>query len=209
MASAIIHLAVAKTLEKHFNIESPRDYYLGTIAPDIAKQIGENKRRSHFLVNSRDDIPNIDLFIEKYPTFKSNSFDLGYFIHLYTDKIWFSRFLPNIIAGNYLKLLDGTVLNTTPEEMQKLLYQDYTNLNVKLLDQYNMDLSLFYEDFYLPKTTIEEIPIEKLDILIDKMGLIVQNSKEEKPYSFDEYLVLDFIDKASQEILNVLNTKET
>lgn len=209
MASAIIHLAVAKTLEKYFNIESPRDYYLGTIAPDIAKQIGENKRRSHFLVNTRDDIPNIELFMKKYPAFQSNSFDLGYFIHLYTDKVWFSRFIPTFVAGNYIKLLDGTVLNTSPEEMQKLLYQDYTNLNTKLLDQYNMDLSLFYEEFYPPKTTLEEIPIEKLNILIDKMGLIIENSKEAKPYSFDEYLVLDFIDKASQEILNILNIKET
>ena len=204
MASAIIHLAVAKTLKKYLDIESSRDYYLGTIAPDIAKQIGENKRRSHFLVNSRDDIPNIELFIEKYPNFKKTSFDLGYFIHLYTDKIWFSRFLPTIVAGNSLKLLDGTVINTTPEEKQDLLYQDYTNLNVKLLDEYNMDLSLFYEDFIPPKTTIDEIPIEKLNILIDKMGLIIENSKESKPYSFDTYLILDFIDKACQEILEIL-----
>lgn len=207
MASAIIHLAVAKTLEKDLNIEIPRDYYLGSIAPDIAKQIGENKRRSHFLINTRDDIPNIELFTEKYPNFKNNSFDLGYFIHLYTDKIWFSRFMPNIYSGSgtCIKLLDGTVINSNPEEIQKLIYQDYTNLNVQLLDEYKMDLSLFYEDFIEPNTTIEEIPKDKLNILIDKMGLIIENSKEEKPYTFDSFLVLQFIDEASQEILEILN----
>ena len=42
MASAIIHLAVAKTLEKYLDIENKKDYYLGSIAPDISKQIGEN-----------------------------------------------------------------------------------------------------------------------------------------------------------------------
>ncbi|MDO5393550.1 MAG: hypothetical protein Q4F33_03020 [Mycoplasmatota bacterium] len=204
MASAIIHLAVAKTLEQYLNINNKRDYYLGTIAPDIAKLLGDNKRRSHFLINSRDDIPNIELFKEKYPKFKDNSFDLGYFIHLYTDKIWFSRFLPKIIAGNSIKLLDGTILHTTPEEMQNLMYQDYTNLNIKLLDEYNMDLSLFYEDFIIPTTSIDEIPIDKLNILIDKMGLIIENSKEEKPYSFDTYLILEFIDNACQEILEAL-----
>ena len=207
MASAIIHLAVAKTLEQYLNIENPRDYYLGSIAPDIAKQIGESKQRSHFLINSRDDIPNIELFTSKYPNFKENSFDLGYFIHLYTDKIWFSRFTSQIYSGNYIKLLDGTVITSSPEEIMKIVYQDYTNLNIQLLDEYKMDLSLFYEEFIVPNTSIEEIPKDKLNILIDKMGLIIENSKEEKPYTFDIFLVLQFIDEASQEILNILNKK--
>ena len=207
MASAIIHLAVAKTLEKNLNIENKKDYYLGSISPDISKQIGENKQKSHFLINSRDDIPKIELFINKYPNFKENSFDLGYFIHLYTDKIWFSRFMPNIWSGSgsCIKLLDGTIINSTPEEIQKLIYQDYTNLNVKLLDEYKMDLSLFYEDFQIPNTKLDEIPIDKLNILIDKMGLIIENSKEEKAYTFDTFLILQFIDEVSQEILNILN----
>lgn len=207
MASAIIHLAVAKTLERNLNIENKKDYYLGSIAPDISKQIGENKQKSHFLINSRDDIPNIELFINKYPNFKENSFDLGYFIHLYTDKIWFSRFMPNIWSGSgtCIKLLDGTIINSTPEEIQKLIYQDYTNLNVKLLDEYKMDLSLFYEDFQIPNTALDEIPVDKLNILIDKMGLIIENSKEEKAYTFDTFLILKFIDEVSQEILSILN----
>lgn len=209
MASAIIHLAVAKTLEQYLPIENTRDYYLGSIAPDISKQIGENKQRSHFLFNTRDDIPNLELFTNKYPNFKNNSFDLGYYIHLYTDRLWFSHFLPQIVNGNYIKLLDGTVIFSAPTGMQGLIYQDYTNLNVQLLDEYKMDLSLFYEDFIKPNTTIDEIPIDKLDLLIDKMGIIIENSKEEKPYSFDLYLVLDFIDKTCQEILENLNIKTT
>lgn len=204
MASAIIHLAVAKTLERNLNIENKKDYYLGSIAPDISKQIGENKRNSHFLHNSLDDIPNIELFMEKYPKFRNNSFELGYFIHLYTDKIWFEEFLSQIIAGNYLKLLDGTIINTTPEEIQNIIYQDYTNLNIQLLDEYKMDLSLFYEDFIPPKTTINEIPTNKLNLLIDKMGIIIENSKEEKPYTFDTYKVLEFIDYSSQKILEII-----
>lgn len=209
MASAIIHLAVAKTLEQYLPIENTRDYYLGSIAPDISKQIGENKQRSHFLFNTRDDIPNLELFTNKYPNFKNNSFDLGYYIHLYTDRLWFSHFLPQIVNGNYIKLLDGTVIFSAPTGMQGLIYQDYTNLNVQLLDEYKMDLSLFYKDFIKPNTTIDEIPIDKLDLLIDKMGIIIENSKEEKPYSFDLYLVLDFIDKTYQEILENLNIKTT
>lgn len=209
MASAIIHLAVAKTLENNLNVENKKDYYLGSIAPDISKQIGENKQKSHFLFNARDNIPNMELFLNKYPNYKDNSFDLGYFIHLYTDKVWFSRFMPNIYSGSgtCIKLLDGTVINSSPEEVQKILYQDYTNLNVQLLDEYKMDLSLFYEDFQIPNTKLDEIPIDKLNILIDKMGLIIENSTEEKPYTFDSFPILQFIDEVSQEILNIINKK--
>ena len=48
-----------------------------------------------------------------------------------------------------------------------------------------MDLSLFYEEFQEPKTTILEIPTYRLDILINKMGLLIANSKEEKAYTLD------------------------
>ena len=37
MASAVIHLAIAKELEKYLNIENKKDYYLGAIAPDLSK----------------------------------------------------------------------------------------------------------------------------------------------------------------------------
>ena len=55
---------------------------------------------------------------------------------------------------------------------------------------------------------LDEIPVDKLNILIDKMGVIIENSTSEKPYAFDLYLVLDFIDKTSQEILESLKPKE-
>lgn len=204
MASAIIHIAVAKILSEELTIEDKKDYYLGSIAPDLSKQINETKTKSHFLYDTKSDIPNIKMFTDKYPNFKNNSFDLGYFIHLYTDKLWFDDFLDKIIQGNSIKLLDGTVLSTTPEEMQKLLYQDYTNLNIQVIDEYNLDLSLFYEEFHIPNTTIDEIAINKLNILIDKMGVIIENSKVEKNYTFDIILIKEFIkdtvDKIREEL---------
>ena len=208
MASALIHLAVAKKLTENINIKNRKDYYLGSIAPDLSKQIGLNKISSHFLIHTKEDVPNTEMFINKYPNFMNNEFELGYFIHLYTDKLWFDGFLNNFICNNSIKLLDGTVITTTPEELQNIIYQDYTNLNIKLLDEYKMDLSLFYEDFIKPNTKLDEIPSDKLNILIDKMGLIIENSKEEKPYTFDTFLILDFIDKVSQEILEILKNRD-
>ena len=202
MASTIIHLAVAKELENKLNIKNKYDYYLGSIAPDLSKQIGESKIESHFLKNTyKESVPNIKLFTSKYPNFKNNPFDVGYYIHLYTDKIWFEDFMDEIAFQNSVKLLDGTILEVkNRDEIQQLIYSDYTNINIELIDEYNLDLSLFYEEFKTPKTKIEEIQVDKLNFLINKMGILIENSKEEKLYTFDIFNIKEFIEKTVKEI---------
>lgn len=204
MASAIIHLAVAKKLLDYIKVENKKDYLLGSIAPDISKQIGSSKVSSHFLIKTKPDVPNIQMFINKYPNFINNSFDLGYFVHLYTDKLWFDGFLEHFIYNNSIKLLDGTIIETTKEEMQNMVYSDYTNMNIELIDKYEMDLSLFYEEFQIPKTNILEIPTYRLDILINKMGILISNSKQEKAYTLDINQVEQFIDYTCNEIIKKL-----
>ena len=201
MASALIHIAIAKVLENKLNIDNKKDYYLGSIAPDISKQIGAKRDISHFSQNMKDGIPNIDLFVKRYPTFKYNSFTLGYFTHLYVDKLWREDAFSKVLNENSIKLLDGTIVDTTPEEIKELIYSDYTTLNRDLIDTYNLDLSLFYEDFQIPDTMLNEIPINKLDILINKMGIIIENSKKEKQYIIDKFLVEEFIDNCTKELL--------
>lgn len=204
MASAIIHLAVAKELEKYLNVKNKYDYYLGTIAPDLAKQIGRTKHESHFIYNTRENIPNIKKFTDKYKYFYKNDFELGYYIHLYTDKIWFNEFINSLAYHKSVKLLDGTMINTTEKEISKMIYQDYTSLNIQIIDYYNLELSLFYEDFKKPKSNLDEIPLNKLNILIDKMGIIIENSKQEKNYIFDINSVNSFIEKTVQIIIKEL-----
>jgi len=206
MASAVIHLAIAKKVKEKLDIkiDNEKDYYLGSIAPDIAKQVGTSRDESHFIYNTPVDIPNLKLFIKRYPTFKYNSFNLGYFTHLYTDKVWTEEIINKIVFNSSIKLLDGTIINTTSEEIQNMIYSDYTNLNTELIDEYNLDLSLFYDEFKVPDTILKEIPIEKLDILINKMGLIIENTKIEKAYTFDIIIIKEFINKISDEIVREL-----
>lgn len=189
MATTIIHLAIAKELEKDLNIKYKKDYYLGTIAPDISKQIGESKDISHFIINSSDNIPNIKAFTNKYKKFKRNDFELGYFIHLYTDKLWYVDFIPSIDTN---KLLE----NTTKDQMLDMIYSDYTNLNTEIIKKYNLDLSIFSKKFKNPKTIITEVPIDKLDILLNKMNIIIENTKKTRTYNFDISMIENFIDNA-------------
>ena len=53
MASAIIHISVAKKINEILHMNE-KELFLGTIAPDISKQIGESKDKSHFLFGSDD-----------------------------------------------------------------------------------------------------------------------------------------------------------
>ena len=164
MASAIIHLCIAKEVNKYLKMNE-YDLLLGSIAPDISKQIGETKEISHFLDHSNeDDIPNIDRFLAKYRNDLHNPFTMGYFIHLLTDKYWFRdyvyQFIERYTRENVKKQLTYTAI-------RDLIYNDYTNLNTDLIDKYMLPLDIFSEEFREPTTAIREIPVDKLDILVD------------------------------------------
>lgn len=203
MASAIIHICVAKKVNEKYGFNE-KELFLGTIAPDLAKQIGENKIISHFITNERD-IPNIDLFLDKYGDSINNAFEFGYLVHLLTDKYWFDGFVDELTVGNSIKTLDGTIVPMNEEEIGKIIYQDYTNLNIQLIENYDLDLSLFYEEFNDIDTVIDVLDFSKLDVLIDKMGLIVMNSKKEKDYIFDIYMINDFINSSVEKIFNEID----
>ena len=125
MASIIIHMAVANELYKKINSKLEINYYdyiLGTIAPDISKTNGLDKKTSHFSDNSLE-IPNINKFLDKYQPSLDNSFNLGYFIHLYTDKLFYRDYYPLFIQDKFLssniKCLNGQTKNVNLEERKE------------------------------------------------------------------------------------------
>ena len=204
MASAIIHICVAKKINERLQ-RNERNFYLGSIAPDLSKQLGLPKTFSHFLEGTlKEDVPNIEAFTNLYKEELHKDFELGYLVHLYTDKLWFSGFVDNLVLNNSIKLIDGTIINIKPQEVTDIIYSDYTSLNVDLIDYYDLDLSLFYEEFDYPKSIIKEIPMDKINLIVEKMGVIIENSKKEKNYIFDIDSVVDFITDATEEIYNYL-----
>ena len=158
MASSVIHMAVASEINKKLKRDNDK-LLIGSIAPDLSKAIGESKIKSHFL-NTDDDNPNITMFVNLYKDKFNDDFVMGYFIHLYTDYLWFKYFIPEIYNNDYIQKLDGTKVKCYDNMLLTYMYNDYTDLNLKLIDEYDLDLSIFYEDIPKFDNIIKEIPMD-------------------------------------------------
>jgi len=205
MASSIIHLAVCNEVNKELK-RNKRDILIGSIAPDISKIVGETKLKSHFLDGTGNQEPILDKFINKYINHFDDDFVLGYYIHLYTDYLWFKYFMSEISTRSMIETLDGTKIYCSSDEFVKYIYNDYTNMNTLLLDKYDLDLKIFYNESPTFKNIIEEIPMEKMQLLLDEAGLIIANSTINKDYVFNLEQVEKFIELSTKLILS--NLKE-
>jgi hypothetical protein len=194
MASALIHAAVCNKLNKELKRDT-KSILLGTIAPDISKLVGETKLYSHFLDNEEDGIPNLSRFLERYSKYLDDDFVLGYYIHLYTDYLWFKYFIPEIYneEKNMIRKLDGTIINCHGHMAELYIYNDYTNINDNVIKNYKIDLGFLYDKKPVLKDIIKEAHMDKIDILINKVKEIYEKSKERKEYVFDMDNIDNFI----------------
>ena len=203
MASSMIHIAVANEVNKVLKRDQSR-LFIGSIAPDLAKLVGSHKNKSHF-IGDEQDIPVMERFLAKYKKNLDDDFVMGYYIHLYTDYLWFKYFFPEICDGDFIKKLDGTTVKCNGRMATLYIYNDYTNLNVKLIDRYKLDLKIFYNEVPEFENIIEEITMDKVHLIVDKVGEIVKNSKDNKTMTIDIEKVSNFIKMATELTLASLN----
>ena len=200
MASAIIHLAVAKKVNEKLQMDE-KQLLLGSIAPDVSKLIGLGRPKSHFVTEMGSSIPDIDYFLSKYKDELKNPYEMGYFIHLLTDKLWFGDYLKNYVNDLVVTDKKGRCYTLPEKDICDILYNDYSNMNVQLIDYYNMDLSLFYEDFEYPESHIKELPGDYFDALIDKLGeMCIKSSKQ--AFLLDIASIVHFIEYCTVYVLD-------
>ena len=118
MASVMIHLAIAKKVNKQLKMQDNL-LYLGTIAPDLSKELNERKDKSHFFSDTKHI--DIDKFVNKYKYKMWYPYVMGYFIHLYTDKLWEEEFLPKFVNQSNVKLKDGGMSIPDHNILEKLI----------------------------------------------------------------------------------------
>lgn len=203
MASSIIHICVANEINKKIKKDTKR-LLIGSIAPDISKQVGESRSKSHFYV---DNYTNHLKFLDKYERYLNDDFVLGYYIHLYTDYLWEKYFITELGTKNLIKKLNGDIVKCNGEMYRLYIYSDYTSLNSQIIDEYELNLAIFYEDIPQIDNIIEEIPMDKINVIIEKMGIIIANSKPRKEFVFDLAAVKKFIDLSVDIITSDINNR--
>ena len=72
------------------------------------------------------------------------------------------------------------------------------------MDEYNLDLKIFYNPLPNINNIIEEIPMDKLQIIIDAASEIIENTKMHKDMVFDINNIKQFIKTSSELILSEL-----
>lgn len=109
MPGYVIHLAVGKVYAQNNKIEDLNVFERGIIEPDIL----ENKAESHYGPYSSQ--PGLNDFLQKNGI--SSSYNEGYFLHLVTDYLFYSRFL---------------------SRWDKAIYDDYDKLNSRIIQKYGI-----------------------------------------------------------------------
>ncbi len=204
MASIVIHMAVAKRINDALKRDYDKVLY-GSIAPDISQCLGEPRKYSHFL--NDDGLPDVNRFLEKYGNKLDDDFVLGYFIHLYTDYFWFNYFITELVSHNVITKLNGDSVKLNGNMLRQYIYNDYTNLNVLLINKYSLDFEFLYSDEVRnTDILIDEIPSDKMNVLFDKAVSIVQNSKVRKSFVFDIDNIDRFISMSVNLILNEIES---
>ncbi len=197
MASSIIHLIVAKKVNEQLK-KDENLFYLGAIAPDLAKLVGKEKSDTHFSDKNIDiNIPYIDRFVDKYGSDLHKPFELGYLVHLLTDLYWFRDYIPFFIKEYHDEIKQTGTYN---EDHTLEIYADYSNCNLYLLDEHLINLDILYNELPSFTTVIKEIDIAKLSLLTDMCGITLINSNKTK-----KFYILD-VDEADLFIEQCVNS---
>lgn len=167
MASAAIHVAIAKKyLEQHNNLNY-EEIIKGTLYPDADSDNDKTHYTDKFRGN--DNVShvrgkvNLYAFLEEHETL--NDFEKGWFLHLITDYLFFLE----CFRAEYL-------LSKSYQDFCKELYHAYDCVNLYMEEKYNISKEDFkeYPSEYYPGIPYEEciLPKEMIDSFIKRVSSI-------------------------------------
>ena len=177
MASPNMHLAIAKKyLEKNPGIDSA-SFLSGTIYPDAMR---DNKAITHYTIKVSTDslkkhlINKVNLYNFLQDHKNMNSFELGWFLHLVGDYIFFTE----CFDEEYIDKVDY-------KDFCHALYYSYDCTNKYLWGKYSLtmdDLTEYPGEYYpgFPEYRKCILTIEQVENFIDKVSSIDINKYIEK-----------------------------
>lgn len=176
MASFKIHLAIAKKyIEKHNNITNEKDFYLGSIAPDLPS----DKAPLHFTTFTgtedliRSLLEKVDINKACQNIIPDTDYNKGILLHLITDYMFYTKFFDM----DYVK-------SVSYSDYHRDLYYSYDITDEYIKNKYNLDLPFVDEvtnkklstfkkkTKYDSNTAKDIIPINKLEKFIEDISSI-------------------------------------
>ena len=153
MASSAIHLAVAKKYYERNNISDYDNFIAGSLYPDAA----DDKDQAHYTDSNRgtNNVSYLQSKVNLYSFLKGrkelNDFELGWFLHLVTDYLFYNKYLDKI------------------EKPQ--IYYDYDYTNEDIVNKYSLELpEEVYKDVSFKKGTPKILTLELAYKIIEEVS---------------------------------------
>lgn len=150
MGSIIMHLYISEQIKKKYNFSD--EFLVGSILPDVKKLNGENRDKTHYLVERKKDrtvfrLPEEDEYIHESKCENNKMIKYGYIAHLIQDKVWFRDYMPVFgeeigLDSNgdelYVYSKDEKKIIRTKQEFLSDVYGDYSVWNTRLKEKFGL-----------------------------------------------------------------------
>lgn len=193
-----VHLEVGKRINEKLKYqgEEYQMFLFGNILPDInnsylVKNISvQYEHKKTHLVNGKK--PTYEKYYDKYKnSIKANPVLIGYYVHLLTDYIWNNDFY----SKHDIKSLEQL---KSHEELRKIKQGDLKKYNNKFLSN-NIEIQ-DYENLLKEIAQIQEVSINKADIIAVQNFLKEQVEEKRKYQYYNEEQLDKLMDKTIKEI---------
>ena len=155
MPGFILHMTASQMLFDKYTIHTERDSFeVGNLIPDSVS----DKTFSHFRHPLRNEklmvYPDLDLFLEKYNHLLHDSSCLGYYFHLFIDRVYAKDYIPQIVtfydsagkeASDRIDITHAFIKRTNELVPIKIFfsdeyyYGDFTKLNSYLINRFQLN----------------------------------------------------------------------
>lgn len=215
-----VHLAIAKKIAKELKLEEKDIFMLANLFPDYDKV---DKEITHYLTtkqNRKENLPNIDRYLNKYKDKFTNPVVLGYFTHLLTDyyfnKITYNEHYiyndNNELIGMKLKngkeKYDNDTKNLTRVKRSDFkLFGQYLAKNKYItVPKYNDKILKYQEE--LKEVSIDESDIKKLVKYLEKNILKHYTVIRKRYVIYTRKVLMEHFDYAVEFILKYITDND-
>ena len=220
MPGFILHMTAAQMLLEKHKINVDQDaFQVGNLIADSVS----DKTYSHFRHPRRQEklmvYPDLNLFLDKYKLLLSDSSCLGYYYHLFVDRIYAKEYIPQIVSfygtdgqeASDRQDIKHAHIKRTNELVpikrffsDEYYYGDFTKLNTYLMNRFHLCIDL-KEDVTNPG--IEEVDYKDIEGIKEQLQGYLDVSEEavNELRVFEPESLIQFLQDTAEEFSSLLS----